>query len=199
MTPLASAVHGAVLRLPPLALVLACLYGAHMHTSQEASYTWRLDADLGKVLPASHFPQAPNPSAEEASTRKEEKDEEEDGEDDPLRVQEAVLQILMTTVTNTDGSWKKTEQEGFCSTCQRPSSSSSVPRNNRGIPIVKKAGGAGADDVLDEEEEELLKGETLDCGKPVNFTYYDHLVRQLFSFSFCSSIYYIRTSICTYM
>ena len=171
------ALHAASLRLQVLALVLACLYGAHMHTCQEASYTWRLDAELGKVMPASHFPQPP-PSPQPSPRSPLGKDGPD--EDDPLRMQETVLEILMTTVTNTDGSWKKTEREGFCSTCQRPSNANGggapIPRNNRGLPVVKRAGGGDDDELGDEAEEEQIREETLDCGKPVNFTYYDHLV-----------------------
>jgi hypothetical protein len=73
-----------------------------------------------------------------------------------------VLDILLSTVTNVDGTWKKTWREdgrrcGVTSSCI--AGASPVPLNNRGQPISA----ADADEVLD-------------CGKPVNFTYYDHLV-----------------------
>merc|ERR1719394_420115 len=76
--------------------------------------------------------------------------------------QEQMLDILLSTVTNHDGMWKKTTNENHCSLhgithCQE--SYAQPSRNNRGILI---------DDDLDDE--------VLDCGKPVNFTYYDHLV-----------------------
>merc|ERR1719322_781055 len=76
--------------------------------------------------------------------------------------QEQMLDILLSTVTNHDGMWKKTTNENHCSLhgithCQE--SYAQPARNNRGILI---------DDDLDDE--------VLDCGKPVNFTYYDHLV-----------------------
>merc|ERR1719282_1653508 len=76
--------------------------------------------------------------------------------------QEQMLDILLSTVTNHEGMWKKTTNENHCSLhginhCQMKYSQQL--RNNRGILI---------DDDLDDE--------VLDCGKPVNFTYYDHLV-----------------------
>merc|ERR1719282_2321693 len=76
--------------------------------------------------------------------------------------QEQMLDILLSTVTNHDGMRKKTTNENHCSLhgithCQE--SYAQPSRNNRGILI---------DDDLDDE--------VLDCGKPVNFTYYDHLV-----------------------
>lgn len=58
-----------VLRAPLLALLLACLYGAHMHTSSETSYTWRLDVDVGKVMPGSHLTQPPPPQPPPASQK----------------------------------------------------------------------------------------------------------------------------------
>ena len=76
--------------------------------------------------------------------------------------QEVMMDILLSTVTNHEGMWKKTTNENHCSLhginhCQMKYSQQL--RNNRGILI---------DDDLDDE--------VLDCGKPVNFTYYDHLV-----------------------
>jgi len=79
--------------------------------------------------------------------------------------QEVMLDILLSTVTDHDGMWKKTSTENYCtlhgiSHCQK----SRPSRNNRGILKVDDKA------ILDEEDE------MLDCGKPVNFTYYDHLV-----------------------
>lgn len=95
-------------------------------TESETSYTWKLDA--GKIMPLkTHEDQA----------------------------QELMLNILMSTITNADGMWKKTSSVSNCLQQQKSL------RNNRGILEP---------DDLD------LKDEELDCGKPVNFTYYDHLV-----------------------
>jgi len=74
-----------------------------------------------------------------------------------------MLDILLSTVTDHEGTWKKTSSENYCSLhgisqCQK----ARPARNNRGI--VKE------DTSFDDDEE------VLDCGKPVNFTYYDHLV-----------------------
>merc|ERR1719228_672006 len=77
--------------------------------------------------------------------------------------QEQMLDILLSTVTNHDGMWKKTTNENHCSLygithCQE--SYGQPTRNNRGILL----------------ESADLDDEVLDCGKAVNFTYYDHLV-----------------------
>jgi hypothetical protein len=37
-----------VLRLPLMVFALSCLYG---HTESETSYTWKLDLEIGKVMP----------------------------------------------------------------------------------------------------------------------------------------------------
>lgn len=78
-------------------------------------------------------------------------------------LQEALLDILMSTVTNKDGSWKKTSKERYCFHCNQR-----LLRNNRGIPIT-------SEDVEDSDDEEW-RSESLECGRAVNFTYYDHLV-----------------------
>merc|ERR1719412_2834731 len=71
----------------------------------------------------------------------------------------------MSTVTNPDGMWKKTASVSYCSSCAQKSSLGALGgRNNRGL---KEDDDDAAHDAKDEE---------LDCGKPVNFTYYDHLV-----------------------
>ena len=151
---------------PVLGATVIMLIGGMLGiTESETSYTWRLDLDVGKVMPA------PGESMMKAAVV-----ETEEG--DPAVMQEAVMDILLSTVTHPDGSWKKTtkvqglhrrNQAESCSTlsCTDPR------RNNRGIPVSSSSN----DDLIDEyEDEELLKGEVLDCGKPVNFTYYDHLV-----------------------
>merc|ERR1711936_331264 len=78
--------------------------------------------------------------------------------------QEVVMDILLSTVTNHDGMWKKTTSENHCSLygishCQETYGGHQA-RNNRGILI----------------EPQDVDDEVLDCGKAVNFTYYDHLV-----------------------
>ncbi len=165
-----------VLRLPPLTLVLACLYGVVHHS--ETSYTWRLDVDMGKVMPATHIPHS-LPDSSTAADR----EQQHGAQGDPLKLQEAVLDILMSTVTNPDGTWKKTSTEAACQRggCRHDRKgqpdSSSFPRvvnrnNNRGLAEVEDEG----DDYENADTDEDLSGEVLDCGKPVNFTYYDHLV-----------------------
>jgi len=124
-----------------LLVLLSCLL--HSLTESETSYTWRLDlsgegnivADMGVNVP-------PRPGDE---------------------TQEILLDILLSTVTDNDGMWRKTAQENHCrmygiSQCQRNNPS----RNNRGIVLEPE-------DLYSDEE-------VLDCGKAVNFTYYDHLV-----------------------
>ena len=99
-------------------------------TESETSYTWKLDA--GKIMPLK--------TAED-------------------QAQELMLDILMSTITNSDGMWKKTSSVSNC--LQQQQQQQQQQRNNRGI--------------LDQDDLDL-KDEELDCGKPVNFTYYDHLV-----------------------
>jgi tetratricopeptide (TPR) repeat protein len=130
-----------ILRVPVMLLALSCLYSL---TESETSYTWKLDAGIGKIMP----------------------DEVLKAED---KNQELMLDILMSTVANPDGMWKKTASVAYCSNCPNKSV---LGRNNRGLkedhPEESSSSGVGQND--------LLKDEDLDCGKPVNFTYYDHLV-----------------------
>jgi uncharacterized protein YpmB len=99
--------------------------------------------------------------------------------------QETVLDILLSTVTTPDGSWKKTSlsgtsHHGYCSTCDR---------NNRGLLIKDhhSPGGSSLSKMIRQRISSGFTGEEfvfdfteidekLDCGKSVNFTYYDHLV-----------------------
>ena len=124
--------------------VLLALSSLYSQTESETSYTWKLDAGIGKIMP-----------------------------DDVLKAedknQELMLDILMSTVTNSDGLWKKTATVSYCTNCPNRSV---LGRNNRGI---KNDVDSLVDDALDITGG-LAKDEELDCGKPVNFTYYDHLV-----------------------
>ena len=141
-----------ILRLPLLAFILALMYGV----DSETSYSWRLDIEMGKVMPS-----APLPSTPEGSNKN-----NNNGES-----QEAVLDILMSTVTDRDGMWKKTSKERFCSHCNHPGGSGIV-RNNRGLPLNDWNDPGDRDDEDDEE----WRSESLECGRSANFTYYDHLV-----------------------
>jgi tetratricopeptide (TPR) repeat protein len=122
-------------------LLLCC--ALHSRTDSETSYTWRLDlAGEGKVV---------------ADLGKQARGEE-------VARQEVVMDILLSTVTNHDGMWKKTTNENHCSLygishCQETYGGHQA-RNNRGLLI----------------ETPDIDDEVLDCGKAVNFTYYDHLV-----------------------
>ena len=120
--------------------VLLALSNLYSTTESETSYTWKLDAGIGKIMPDIVY-------------------KTED------RTQELMLDILMSTVTNPDGMWKKTASINYCANCQNPQKSL-MGRNNRGL----KNDEDGLEDQNDAKDEEL------DCGKPVNFTYYDHLV-----------------------
>lgn len=145
--------------------------------------------------------------------------EDTNGEDisdrDFMKLQEEVLQILLSTEPTPDGTWKKTENSSkYCSRCPRPAGGGTDPtsihsrqplqsgddvsgvlRNNRGLPIIGVQGAPrppesaasdgvenNSDDVYTEpghnngQSNDLMKEDILDCGKPVNFTYYDHLV-----------------------
>jgi len=68
--------------------------------------------------------------------------------------EDLVFQILTTTVLNPRGSWTKNGQELYCSGC----------------PML---GGKIVNDSTTQLDE---GGEILDCGKSVNFTYYDQLM-----------------------
>ncbi|TRY74547.1 hypothetical protein TCAL_01341 [Tigriopus californicus] len=141
-------------------LLVLSLFAAHpSQVGSQTSYTWRLDADMGKVMPASSFPQPP-PSPHGRRHGGEPVDEK-------LLLQEAVLDILMSTITSSDGTWRKTSHEKACFHCEKPNVG--VARNNRGVPID----GYDSDNHASETD---LDDEVLECGKPVNFTYYDHLV-----------------------
>jgi len=114
-----------------------------------SGYTWRLDGLEGKIVADSH-------SVVGVVGGKEDVVMQGGG-------QEVVMDILLSTVTNHEGMWKKTTSENHCSLYGIPYCQESYghpTRNNRGI-------------LMDSPE---LDDEVLDCGKPVNFTLYDHLV-----------------------
>jgi len=123
-------------------VLMSCLL--HSFTESETSYTWRLDmTGEGKIV-ADMGINVARPGVPGDET------------------QELMMDILLSTVTDNEGMWRKTSTENYCrlygiSQCQR----SNPTRNNRGILI---------------ESEDVEDDEVLDCGKPVNFTYYDHLV-----------------------
>ena len=147
---------GSCFRVSFLFLVWCALYS---NTDSETSYTWKLvdlssDAGDAKIV-ADVGLSAPSAGAGSLLGNV------VVNREDAAR-QEVMMDILLSTVTNVDGMWKKTTNENHCSLhgishCQE--SYAQPTRNNRGILI---------DDDLDDE--------VLDCGKPVNFTYYDHLV-----------------------
>lgn len=232
-----------ILRLPLTVLALSCLQLPN--TDSETSYhtSWRLDPGQGKVMPSVgsylNLPQPPvnarPPSDSHLSphhhTRilqersnnigvgSKNSGEDTNGEDisdrDFMKLQEEVLQILLSTEPTPDGTWKKTENSSkYCSRCPRPAGGGTDPtsihsrqplqsgddvsgvlRNNRGLPIIGVQGAPrppesaasdgvenNSDDVYTEpghnngQSNDLMKEDILDCGKPVNFTYYDHLV-----------------------
>jgi len=134
----------------------------YSQTESETSYTWRLDLSGDGKIVASEMGLA-TPSLLQPVVKVDTAVKVESGEE--VVQQELMLDILLSTVTDHEGTWKKTSSENYCSVhgisqCQklRPT------RNNRGI--INDQGSGSYDD--DEE--------VLDCGKPVNFTYYDHLV-----------------------
>lgn len=142
-------------RLSFLVLVCCALYS---HTDSDTSYTWRLVDLSGERKIVADVGLASPPSSASLSNLNVVKSSKKDD----VGKQEILMDILLSTVTNTEGMWRKTSNENHCSLygishCQ--ASYTAPSRNNRGILI---------EDELDDE--------VLDCGKPVNFTYYDHLV-----------------------
>lgn len=229
-----------LLRLPLTVLALSCLQ--FPNTDSETSYhtSWRLDPGQGKVMPSVgsylNLPQPPintRPLSDSQinsqlhhSRGLHEKSGINIGQSNGatpnegiadtefIKMQEEVLQILLSTEPTADGTWKKTENSSkYCSRCPRPAGgggtdptsilgrqpmhtgedSSGALRNNRGLPIIGVQGaprppetntegiGSDSDDVYTEpghngQSNDLIKEDVLDCGKTVNFTYYDHLV-----------------------
>ena len=113
-----------VLRLPLMVLVLSCLYA---HTDSETShYTWRLDGD--KVMPgpppSASAPAAAAPDLPSSSSDKDGRDNEtaegaEQRQPSPqelAKMQEQMMEILLSTETAPDGTWKKTwTSSRYCS------------------------------------------------------------------------------------
>lgn len=225
-----------LMRLPLTVLALSCLQLPN--TDSETSYhtSWRLDPGQGKVMPSAgsylNLPQPPinaRPSSDNQlnshrvlhekpnigigkNNRAEDSSSGDISDGEFIKLQEEVLQILLSTEPTPDGTWKKTENSSkYCSRCPRPvgggtdatsiigrqpihsgDDGSGVLRNNRGLPIIgvqgaprppesSTDGGNNSDDVYTEpghngQSNDLIKEDVLDCGKPVNFTYYDHLV-----------------------
>lgn len=129
------------------AFIILALALLNSRTDSETSYTWRLDLASGEGKIVADL------GAANLQARGEE-----------VARQEVVMDILLSTVTNHDGMWKKTASENHCSLygishCQETYGGNQA-RNNRGILI----------------EAQETDDEVLDCGKAVNFTYYDHLV-----------------------
>lgn len=140
--------EGSCLRASFLFLLCCAL---HSRTDSETSYTWRLDLASGDGKIVADLGGLGSPLGSQAR-----------GED--VARQEIVMDILLSTVTNHEGMWKKTTNENHCSLygmshCQETYGGNQA-RNNRGLLI----------------ESHEIDDEILDCGKAVNFTYYDHLV-----------------------
>ena len=171
-----------ILRLPLMVLALSCLYA---HTDSETShYNWKLDVSQGKVVgvhPEEGVHTSPPAAANKRPDRGGENDSSlaKDKAKDSAERQEEMLEILLSTVPSSDGTWRKTwSTSRFCIRCQRQlgtNPDAGLGRNNRGVSMT-----SGDQDVQEDDLDDTLNSdldlEVLDCGKPVNFTYYDHLV-----------------------
>uniref|UniRef100_A0A1B6D116 Uncharacterized protein n=1 Tax=Clastoptera arizonana TaxID=38151 RepID=A0A1B6D116_9HEMI len=123
------------------------LYMLTFHIIQTNSRTatfWKLNAENGKIIEASHFPSlvttiSPNENI-----------------DDPI------FNIITSTV-HFGKTWTKRSVENYCTDCQTINGTSHVSESY--MPNAE-----GNKTQLDTDEE------ILDCGKTVNFTYYDNLV-----------------------
>lgn len=118
-----------------------------LQTNSRTSTFWKLNAEDGKIIEASHFsnllPVSPN-----------------DNVDDPI------FSIITSTIHN-GKTWTKRSAENYCTDCQ--SINSTTPLYSESYQARAEVNKTHSDSDIDEDE-------VLDCGKIVNFTYYDNLV-----------------------
>ncbi|XP_066995577.1 uncharacterized protein [Anabrus simplex] len=151
------------------------LYILSFHIIQSNSRTstlWKLNPEEGKIVEASHFPRIitlPGINNEPH-----------------ISDNDHIFNIITSTI-HFGKSWTKQSIEYYCTDCQaitynihnKIASKSGEKRSNKTSVIqsgwnsgnIIQDGGGGTQHIDFSEQDEHL-----DCGKPVNFTYYDNLV-----------------------
>lgn len=119
-------------------------------TNSRTSTLWKLNSDETKIVEASPF----HPIVSLPNTHI--------LEDDP------VFNIITSTV-HYEQSWVKQDEEYFCTNCRTIQPKTLQKNDSRDTPTPIKQS-------INKPSEVTYSDEPLDCGKPVNFTYYDSLV-----------------------
>ncbi|XP_063236756.1 uncharacterized protein LOC134539019 [Bacillus rossius redtenbacheri] len=130
------------------------ILSVHMlHGISKCSTLWKLNTEEGKIVSTNQFPNLvslPGMNLEHQS------------------LEDEIFDIITSTVHH-GKSWTKRSSDDYCTDCQSPN------YNDQQGPANKT--GAGADDRPEGEPPEPDGSEeSLDCGRPANFTYYDSLV-----------------------
>ncbi|XP_039296500.1 uncharacterized protein LOC111052074 [Nilaparvata lugens] len=150
-------------------LTYMALYILSFHILQSNSRTstlWKLNAEEGKIIEASHFPKLVTLSAQP-----------EEVEEDPI------FNIITSTVIHYGKTWTKRSADSsdnlYCTDCENLNATSrelqstsknmtAKAHNTTTTKADKKSAKSSQPSPPDNEQ--------LDCGKTVNFTYYDSLV-----------------------
>ncbi|RZF45748.1 hypothetical protein LSTR_LSTR012679 [Laodelphax striatellus] len=163
-------------------LTYMALYILSFHILQSNSRTstlWKLNAEDGKIIEASHFPKLVTLSSSA---------QQEEIEDDPI------FNIITSTVIHYGKTWTKRSADSsdnlYCTNCENLNSTSrelSGSQNVTSPPNVtlstksskKPSSSPDKKQSADKKSSPIppsSDNEQLDCGKTVNFTYYDSLV-----------------------
>lgn len=125
-----------------------------LSTNSRTSTLWKLNPDENKIVEASPFHQVvtlPGGISDGQFVT----------EDDPI------FNIITSTV-HFGSSWTKQSVEYYCTDCPNLQGTASTYTNKYGIKNVTE--------IPDDNFSDNDNDEVLDCGKAVNFTYYDNLV-----------------------
>jgi len=117
-----------------------------LQTNSRTSTFWKLNVEDGKIIEVNQFPSVVTSVLPNENN------------DDPI------FNIITSTV-HYGKSWTKRSAENYCTDCQSINSSS-----NRSDPYDTEV------NKTSQRPESDIDDEVLDCGKTVNFTYYDNLV-----------------------
>lgn len=122
--------------------------------NSRTSTLWKLNSDETKIIEASPFHQV-------VAVQNGIQSRQYVTEEDPI------FNIITSTIHQVDNNWMKKAVEYYCTDCNNVQSKSLSDRNE----FVSNSSKYSIQRALITDGDE-----TLDCGKPVNFTYYDNLV-----------------------
>ncbi|XP_047111478.1 uncharacterized protein LOC124788289 [Schistocerca piceifrons] len=146
-------------------LTYMALYILSFHVLQSNSRTstlWKLNAEEGKIMEASHFPGIVTLPDVNSDSR--------------IADSDRIFNIITSTI-HFGKSWTKQSMEYYCTDCQGMNyAPNDISNNKQTEKVNNKTNPTRNDWSSNRNTVDLDIDEKLDCGKPVNFTYYDNLV-----------------------